>query len=56
LDGSRIVWGADDGRWRTHPMDSTITFYVRGDVLNVEDRFSDGSANRKSFNLKQIGQ
>ena len=56
LEGNRIIWGAYDGRWRTHPMDSIITFQVKGDVLNIEDRFSDGSTNRKSFNLKQLGQ
>jgi len=56
LDGNRIVWGSDTGRWRTHKMDSKVFFYVEGSVLKVEDRFSDGSATQKSFNSKQLGK
>ena len=54
LAGNRIIWGNDDGRWRTHEADSRITFNVKGDVINVEDRFSDGSSSNKSFRLDQI--
>jgi hypothetical protein len=42
LDGNKIVWGADDGRWRTHPDDSVITYNARGSSLTVIERYSDG--------------
>lgn len=54
LAGNRIIWGNDNGRWRTHEADSKIIFNVKGDVINVEDRFSDGSSSKKSFTLNQI--
>jgi hypothetical protein len=56
LKGQEILWGADDGRWRTHPADSVITFAVEGLSLTVTERFSDGSSNRKTFTRQQLGR
>ena len=54
LEGERIIWGSDNGRWRTHEADSKVIFNVKSDVINVEDRFSDGSSTKKSFIANQI--
>ncbi|MCH7916342.1 MAG: hypothetical protein IH856_25445 [Deltaproteobacteria bacterium] len=56
LDGNRIIWGSDTGRWRTHSMDSRLTYSVEGNQIKLVDRFSDGSATRKSLTSEQIGQ
>ena len=56
LEGQRILWGADDGGWRTHPADSVITFAIDASSLTVTERFSDGSSNKKTFARKQLGR
>jgi endogenous inhibitor of DNA gyrase (YacG/DUF329 family) len=52
LEGDRIIWASDPGRWRTHPDDEQLYFRVLPDSearLQVEERYSDGSANQKTF-------
>ncbi len=56
IQGQHIRWGADDGRWRTDPADSVITFNAEGTMLTVIERFSDGSSNKAAFSAKQLGQ
>jgi hypothetical protein len=56
IEGDKIIWGADDGRWRTHPDDSVITFNVRASTLTVVERYGDGSSNRKNFIAQQLGR
>lgn len=56
IEGERIIWGADDGRWRTHPEDSVISFAIDGSSLVVAERFSDGSSNEETFTRKQLGR
>jgi hypothetical protein len=56
VEGERILWGADDGRWRTHPADSVISFAIDGSSLVVTERFSDGSSNEEGFTRKQLGR
>ncbi len=56
LEGQKILWGADDGRWRTHPADSVITFDTETASLMVVERFSDGSSTKKTFTVQQLGK
>ena len=55
IQGSKIVWASETGRWRTDREDSVITFTISGNTLRVVDRFSDGSASSQSFELKELG-
>lgn len=59
LDGARILWGSDTGRWRIHPQDERLSFSVVQTAgvrrLQVEQRFSDGSSNKRAFSREQLG-
>lgn len=58
LEGSRVMWGSDPGRWRTHPDDERVYYSVSGAGasarLTIEERYGDGSASRESFTPKQL--
>lgn len=55
IDGSLIIWGSDTGRWRDNLADPTVTYRVQSETIQVEEKYGDGSTNKKSFNLNQIG-
>ena len=54
IENSRIIWGADNGRWRTHSADSKVTFKVSNNSITVTDLFSDGSSSKETFVLEQF--
>ena len=56
LEERRILWGSDTGRWRVHPMDSTITYSVTSESLTVTEKFTDGSTNAETFKKSQLGR
>ncbi len=56
LEGNQIIWGSDTGRWRTHPLDSKVTFKVHGNSIIVTDSFSDGSSSSETYSLDQVGK
>ncbi len=56
IEGNRIIWGSDTGRWRTNPMDSMVSFQVSGNLITVKDAFSDGSSSNETYSLEQIGE
>jgi len=55
LDGDRIVWASDTGRWRTHPLDEVIRYMVDDGKLVVTETFSDGSSRSKTFAASELG-
>lgn len=55
IDGSLIIWGSDTGRWRDNPADPTVTYRIKPETIQVEEKYGDGSTNKQSFNLNQIG-
>jgi len=55
LEGSTAIWATGTDRWRTGQYDSKITFSVNKQTLNISEKFSDGSGDDKSYNLKQLG-
>lgn len=55
LEDNRIIWGSDTGRWRSHPMDSKVTFKVSGNSIKVVDSFSDGSSSSETYSLGKVG-
>lgn len=48
FEGDRVVWGNADGRWRTDPADSVVTFTISGRTVTITDAFDDGSASLES--------
>jgi hypothetical protein len=56
LDGNKVLWGADDGRWRDHRDDSIITVNSSATSLTIIERYSDGSSNKTSFTHNQLGK
>jgi len=54
IEGNRIIWGSDTGRWRMHPMDAKVSFKVSGNSISVNDAFSDGSSSNKTYSLEQV--
>jgi hypothetical protein len=55
VEGQKVVWATAEGRWRTHSQDETIQFVSTGEVLTIEQRFTDGSKSTKAFTAKQLG-
>ena len=55
IEGSLIIWGADNGRWRTHSLDSKVSFKVSESSITITDTFSDGSSSQESYALGQVG-
>lgn len=56
LDGSRVIWASDPGRWRTDPRDEKVSYKIEGDTLTVTENYSNGTvATQESFRLKQLG-
>jgi hypothetical protein len=49
LEGNKGIWAMGDGRWRTHSMDSKITFKVVSGALHIRSVYSDGSSGKKIF-------
>jgi len=56
VEGNRIIWGSDIGRWRIHPMDSKVSFKVAGSSITVVDAFGDGSSSKETYSLEQVGK
>lgn len=58
LEGSRVMWGSDPGRWRTHPDDGRVYYSISeagaSARLTIEEKYSDGSATKESFTPKQL--
>jgi hypothetical protein len=49
LEGDKGIWAMDGGRWRTHSMDSKITFEVVNSILYIKSVYGDGSSGQKVF-------
>lgn len=57
IDGDRIVWGADDGRWLTHSLDPVLNFSITEEKgVVVVEKYSDGSSKEKVFSFSELHQ
>jgi hypothetical protein len=58
IEGSRVLWGSDPGRWRTDSADEPMSYSVSGDGesarLTVEEKYQDGSSNKKTFSASDL--
>ena len=55
LDGEKVIWATDTGRWRTDQSDSKITLSVSGNELSIPEKYLDGSGNTKLYNVGPLG-
>ena len=56
IEGDKVIWSSDTGRWMTNSMDSQITFSLNDNMLKVTERLSGDLVGEESFSLDQIGQ
>lgn len=56
LDGARIIWASDTGRWRNDPRDEVISYRINNDVLEIIQSFSDGTTLNERFKRSQLGR
>ncbi len=54
LEGERVLWGMDEGRWRNHSNDSNITYSIGGNKLKIKENYSDGSVDEKTYNISGL--
>jgi hypothetical protein len=58
VEGSRVIWGSDPGRWRTDPADEPMSYSVSGSGesarLTVEEKYQDGSSNKETFSASDL--
>jgi hypothetical protein len=55
LEGDRIIWATDTGRWRNSVADEPIFFRVVDERLEIEERYTDGSSTQKTFSRTDLG-
>ena len=56
IEGNRVVWASDPGRWRESPKDDKVSFEILGDgkQLRISDDHSDGSTTKELFDRDKI--
>ena len=54
IEGQKIVWATESGRWREHPMDEVITYAVAGTSVTIGQRYTDGSTVTKSYKAAEL--
>lgn len=51
LDGDRVVWATEGGRWRTHPDDGVVRYTIGASFLEVTESHNGAVAISKRFSL-----
>lgn len=56
IEGNRVIWASEPGRWREEPKDDKVYFEVleAGSQLRISDDHSDGTTTRELFERRQI--
>jgi hypothetical protein len=54
LDGKKVIWASETGRWRDGQYDSIITFSVSGNQIDISEQYDDGSGETKKYNSSQL--
>jgi hypothetical protein len=56
IEGNRVVWASEPGRWREDPKDDKVFFEIVGDgrQLRIIENHGDGSVTKESFERDQI--
>ena len=56
VEGNKIIWASETGRWRDHPLDPKLTYSISGRILHIEEDYGDGSSTKQKFNLNQLNK
>lgn len=56
LEGDRVIWASDKGRWRTGQYDSKITFFVKGETVTITELYSDGSKTSNKYHITELSK
>ena len=51
---NKAIWRIENGRWRTHELDGTISYLITGDKLMVSEKYYDGTINNFNFTLSEL--
>ena len=56
IDGNRVVWATEPGRWREDPKDEEVFFEVvgAGEQLRIIENHGDGSSTKQLFDRDTI--
>jgi hypothetical protein len=56
IEGNRVIWASEPGRWREDPKDDKVFFEIIGDgkQLRIIEDHGDGSATKELFERDQI--
>jgi hypothetical protein len=56
IQGNRVIWASDPGRWREDPKDDKVFFEIvgGGKQLRIIENHRDGSATKELFERDQI--
>jgi hypothetical protein len=56
VEGNRVVWATEPGRWRDDPKDDKVFFEVvdAGNQLRIIENHGDGSSTKQVFNRDTI--
>nr|WP_325265575.1 PH domain-containing protein [uncultured Rhizobium sp.] len=54
VEGDRIIWASDTGRWRTDPLDEKIFYTISSNTISISERYTDGSSNESTYLLGQL--
>lgn len=56
IEGNRVIWASEPGRWREGPGDDKVFFEViaNGSQLRIIDNHSDGSTTKEEFNRDKV--
>ena len=56
IEGNRVIWASEPGRWREGPEDDKVFFEViaDGNQLRILDNHSDGSTTKEEFDRDKV--
>jgi hypothetical protein len=56
IEGNRVIWASEPGRWREGPKDDVVLFEVIGDgnQLRIIENHRDGSARKEEFDRSKV--
>ena len=57
IDGNRVIWATDTGRWRTHALDPKITYSVllESEEIEIVEEISPSNRSKTRYKLDRFG-
>jgi hypothetical protein len=56
LEGNRVIWASDTGRWRNDPSDDVVTFSLTSNSIEITEKYSGGSSTKETYTAAQVGK